>query len=264
MQLSHRLTTGLLGILLVAGMALCPSSASADPGVDDEGNGSYQGAMAWGGQSQTKSSPESKRSTTTSTTSADKQEAADAACRARFAGTSRISECFGFFQPVGPSLTRADAQSIARTLVVQLQLPDPTPQFGPDPAANEWDMAAVGYPLWLWTNGPRTVTSTTSASGMTFTLRARYRSTTFSLGDGHSVSCISTTPYSASTRPGTPSPTCGYRYTKPSGTNRRYTVTATTHWTVSWRVAGFSGSLPGTHSASRQLKVGELQAIVVR
>ena len=112
MQLSHRLTTGLLGILLVAGMALCPSSASADPGVDDEGNGSYQGAMAWGGQSQTKSSPESKRSTTTSTTSADKQEAADAACRARFAGTSRISECFGFFQPVGPSLTRADAAPI--------------------------------------------------------------------------------------------------------------------------------------------------------
>lgn len=258
-RLTAAILLGLASTVLVMGQA---AADTQDPDIEVGGNGSGQ----FGGRVtyQTTVRPGTKGPSKTPTSTAAAQDAADAACRARFAGTSRISECFGFFQPVGPSLTRADAQSIARTLVVQLQLPDPTPQFGPDPAANEWDMAAVGYPLWLWTNGPRTVTSTTSASGMTFTLRARYRSTTFSLGDGHSVSCISTTPYSASTRPGTPSPTCGYRYTKPSGTNRRYTVTATTHWTVSWRVAGFSGSLPGTHSASRQLKVGELQAIVVR
>lgn len=261
-----RSVAGALAFALLFAVFASPVDARAesngDTSVEDQGQGAFSGYHA--ASSQGKASSTSSTRSSTPTTSAAEQEAADRACRARFAGTSRISECFGFFQPVGPSLTRADAASIARTLVVRLQLPDPTPQFGPDPAANEWDMAAVGYPLWLWTNGPRTVTSTTSASGMTFTLRARYRSTTFTLGDGHSVSCTSTTPYRASTKPGTPSPTCGYRYAKPSGANRSYTVTATTHWTVSWRVAGFSGSLPGTHSASRQLNVGELQAIVVR
>ncbi|MGB7962811.1 MAG: hypothetical protein WCF12_07625 [Propionicimonas sp.] len=256
-----RLIAALFAVLVTISLSEFPAFADwGDVGVEGQGSGAFTGSASNGDQTPVR--PGTKRPSKTPTTSAAERDAA--ACRARFAGTSRISECFGFFQPVGPSLTRADAASIARTLVVRLQLPDPTPQFGPDPAANEWDMAAVGYPLWLWTNGPRTVTSTTSASGMTFTLRARYRSTTFSLGDGHSVSCTSTTPYSASTRPGTPSPTCGYRYAKPSGTNRGYTVTATTHWTVSWRVAGFSGSLPGTHTASRQLRVGELQAIVVR
>lgn len=263
-MLIWRLCAAILLCLASAALALGPAAADPkDPDIDvgGTGGGQFGGRVTY--QTPVRPRP-SGTSKTPTTTSAAEQEAADRACRARFAGTSRISECFGFFQPLGPSLTRADAASIARTLVVRLQLPDPTPQFGPDPAANEWDMAAVGYPLWLWTNGPRTVTSTTSASGMTFTLRARYRSTTFTLGDGHSVSCTSTTPYRASTKPGTPSPTCGYRYAKPSGTNRSYTVTATTHWTVSWRVAGFSGSLPGTHSASRQLNVGELQAIVVR
>jgi hypothetical protein len=41
-------------------------------------------------------------------------------------------------------------------------------------------------------------------------------------------------------------------------------VTATTHWNVEWSVGGFSGTLPGTHTARRTLEVGELQAIVER
>ncbi|MDQ7991277.1 MAG: hypothetical protein REI45_01215, partial [Propionicimonas sp.] len=107
--------------------------------------------------------------------------------------------------PVEPLdvLDRATAEQLARRIVVRLQLPTPTPQFGPDPSVNEWNMAAVGYPLWLWTEGPRTVTSTESGYGLTFTLRAHYRSTTFELGDGHTRRCTDTTPYPRSARPGT-------------------------------------------------------------
>lgn len=168
--------------------------------------------------------------------------------------------------PVEPVevLDRATAEQLARRIVVRLQLPKPTPKFGPDPSVNEWDMAAVGYPLWLWTEGPRTVRSSESAYGLTFTLTAHYRSTTFSMGDGHTVRCTRTTVYRASTRPGTESPTCGYTYLEAARGHGSYTVTATTHWDIDWSVAGFSGTLPGTHRASRELPVGELQAIVVR
>lgn len=164
--------------------------------------------------------------------------------------------------PVEPAevFDRDTAEQVARRLVVRLQLPTPTPRIGPDPDSNEWHMAVVGYPLWLWTDGPRTVTATESAYGRTFTLKARQTSTTFALGDGHSLTCEKTSELKPSVRPGTPSPTCGYAYQRPS--KGSYTITATTHWTVTWSVAGFSGTLPGTHSATRELKVGELQALV--
>jgi len=168
--------------------------------------------------------------------------------------------------PVEPVdvLDRATAEQLARRIVVRLQLPTPTPQFGPDPSANEWDMAAVGFPLWLWTEGPRTVTSTESGYGLTFTLRAHYRHTVFDMGDGHTRRCTATTPYRSGVRPGASSPTCGYTYLDAARGDGTYTVTATTHWDIDWSVAGFSGTLPGTHEASRELPVGELQAIVVR
>ncbi len=168
--------------------------------------------------------------------------------------------------PVEPVevLDRATAEALARRIVVRLQLPKPTPQFGPDPSVNEWDMAAVGYPLWLWTEGPRTVSSSESAYGLTFTLTARYRSTSFNMGDGSTVRCTRTTVYRRSTPPGTKSPTCGYAYLEAARGDGTYTVTATTHWDIDWSVAGFSGTLPGTHRGGRELPVGELQAIVVK
>jgi hypothetical protein len=161
------------------------------------------------------------------------------------------------------ALDPAAAEQYVRQLIVELQLPTPTPQFGPDPSVNEWNMLAVGFPIWLWTEGPTTVTASESAFGHTFTLRATYRSTTFTMGDGHAKQCTKTTPYRSSVTPGAKSPTCGYTYQQaaPKGS---YTVTATTHWDVAWSVAGYSGTLPGTHSASRDLPIGELHAIRVK
>ena len=153
--------------------------------------------------------------------------------------------------------------AIARTLVTRLQLPDPTPQIGPDPEVNEWKMVAVGYPLWLWTDGPRTVTSRVQAHGVTFTLRATWLSTDFAMGDGHSVSCTATAAYTEAVKAGAKSPSCGYTYLKSSLPEGNYTVAATTNWRINWSALGQSGSLTGSHTGTRSLPVGELNALVV-
>ncbi|HEY3338059.1 MAG TPA: hypothetical protein VGK18_06120 [Propionicimonas sp.] len=153
---------------------------------------------------------------------------------------------------------------VARTLIVKLQLPDPTPRFGPDPSVNEWKMAAVGYPLWLWTDGPRVVSSRVRAYGVTFVLRADWQSTTFDMGDGHHLTCTRTPVYPANTKPGRKSPSCGYTYLTSSLPKGNYTVTATTNWRIGWRALGQSGSIPGTHTGQWSLPVGELNALVVK
>jgi hypothetical protein len=167
-------------------------------------------------------------------------------------------------KPSPPTRMAPDLSAIARTLLTRIQLPDPTPQFGPDPSVNEWKMVAVGYPLWLWTAGPRTVTDRVRAYGVTFTLRAAWTSSRFDMGDGHSVSCTETKAYSKSVKPGTASPVCGYTYATSSLPKGSYTVRATTNWRVSWSALGVSGTLPASFTGTRSLPVGELDALVVK
>ena len=252
MRLSlRRAAVAILALTLCASIAW---PAHADP-IDDDGNGGFRGTHTFNDNRKgTKKGPakDTKRpSPKTNRTNDDRGSApdpcaTDAGCASMTAG-----------------LDPAAAEQYVRQLIVQLQLPTPTPQFGPDPSVNEWNMLAVGFPIWLWTEGPTTVTASESAFGHTFTLRATYRSTTFTMGDGHAKQCTKTTPYRRSVTPGAKSPTCGYTYQQaaPKGS---YTVTATTHWDVAWSVAGYSGTLPGTHSASRDLPIGELHAIRIK
>ena len=44
----------------------------------------------------------------------------------------------------------------------------------------------------------------------------------------------------------------------------RYTVTATSTWSVDWSAAGFTGTLPLQLSRSADVIVGELQSVSVR
>ncbi len=163
-----------------------------------------------------------------------------------------------------PRPPRVLIESYVRTLIVRLQLPEAAPRVGPDPSVNEWGLAVVGYPLWLWTDGPRTLSTSASDFGITFDLSARHDRTTFVMGDGITVTCATTTAYPATITPGTPSPTCGYTYQRASRPSGDYQVTATTHWTISWAAAGYTGTLPMTLTGTRALPVGELQAVVVR
>ena len=162
-----------------------------------------------------------------------------------------------------PEELALDLGAIARTLITRIQLPDPTPQIGPDPTANEWNMAAVGYPLWLWTDGPRTVTDRVRAYGVTFTLRATWTSSQFDMGDGRTLTCTTSHPYTSSVEPGAESPSCGHTYLTSSLPDGAYTVTATTNWRIRWTALGLSGSMPGSFSGSRSLPVGELNALLV-
>ncbi len=156
-----------------------------------------------------------------------------------------------------------DVPAVAREVVARLHLPDPTPQFGPDPEANQWHMLAVGYPLWLWTSGPTRLTTTASRYGLSFTLTATWESTRFEFGDGQSLTCTKTTPYSPTTVPGAPSPTCGYVYQQASPASG-YTVRAHTNWRVDWAASGQSGTIDTTYSGARTVPVGELNALIVK
>lgn len=260
MRLAVLLATN-LAISVLGWPALPVDRGPMEVGVDDGGEGSFSGWYTWGDEppKDTASPASGEGSENGAPESADESDVVPQTNCDRGPDGELLTpwDC-----PVEPAevFDRDTAEQVARRLVVRLQLPTPTPRIGPDPDANEWHMAVVGYPLWLWTDGPRTVTATESAYGRTFTLKARQTSTTFTLGDGHSLTCEKTSEFKPSVRPGTPSPTCGYAYQHRS--KGSYTITATTHWTVTWSVAGFSGTLPGTHSATRELKVGELQALV--
>ena len=151
--------------------------------------------------------------------------------------------------------------SVVRSLIVRLRLPDANPRFGPNPNNNEWKMLAVGFPVWLWTDGPRHKEATASAYGITFRLVADLASTTFTTGDGGQVTCTSMSTYASTVTPGSPSPTCGHVYTKPSLPKGAYTVTATPQWRIRWSADGFSGTLTTSYSDSSQIRIGELRAL---
>ncbi len=55
----------------------------------------------------------------------------------------------------------------------------------------------------------------------------------------------------------TPSPTCGYTYTRQGV----YTVTATSYWEVAWTGMGRSGVIPLNFSSSVSITMGEIQVV---
>lgn len=277
-----RLVGNLIALtLLVTLFALAAPMALADNGSDDRvkiekpKEGTYTGR--WNGDRFEAKSAATAKQDETKTPLAKAKPAKpiwvgqnDPRRREALGNCQRVSQDFICYTP-GRKKAEPDKKkpqinlsAVARTLVVRLQLPDPTPQIGPDPSVNEWKMAAVGYPLWLWTGGPRTVTSQMRAHGVTFTLRATWLSTDFDMGDGHRVTCTSTSAYTTQVKVGAKSPDCGYTYLTSSLPKGNYTVTATTNWRISWSALGQSGSLPGSYSGSRSLPVGELNALVVK
>ncbi len=168
-------------------------------------------------------------------------------------------------RPTAP--TRADAETIARTLISRLQLPTPTIQIGPDPSLNKWNMAIVGVPYWIWTDTPTTLTTQVTGYGITITLNATRTHLTIAPGDGTTLTCTTTTPYPPTTPVGAASPTCGHTYTWPSRTQAApqgtYPLTITAHWNIHWTALGYTGDLPLTTTATRNLPVTELHALAI-
>jgi len=158
-----------------------------------------------------------------------------------------------------PTITGEQAAYIA---FARLNLVPPKPVIGPSPDSNPWNMAAVGYPLWLSIDGDPTPPAVSDAVATVHVrLEARVSKVVFHMGDRHSVSCTKlTTTWTRSAR-GKQSPDCGYTYQKPSLPRGNYTVTATTYWSVAWSTSQDSGTIPFIQSNSTQLPVGELQVL---
>ncbi len=160
-----------------------------------------------------------------------------------------------------PAITPDQAGAVA---VARLRLPTPTPGIGPSPELNEWKMAAVGYPLWLWAEGTTHLGPVTdSVAGLTVSLDAHLTSVAFAMGDGHTARCVGAgRRWTPAVEAGAESPTCGYRYAKPSMPAGRYRVVATSDWSVRWRANGSTGVIVVPTTSSVELPVGELQVLV--
>jgi hypothetical protein len=160
-----------------------------------------------------------------------------------------------------PRITAGQAAAVA---VARLQLPTVAPGIGPSPDLNPWSMAAVGYPLWLWADGPTHVGPISDAvAGLSVSLEAEVSSMTFRMGDGHSVNCPGTGHrWTPTVEPGRKSPNCGYTYAKPSLPDDTYTVAAMANWAVTWTSNGQSGVINVPAVDATELPVGELQVLV--
>jgi hypothetical protein len=166
-----------------------------------------------------------------------------------------------FNRPGNPAITAGQAAAIA---VARLQLPTVAPGIGPSPELNPWKIAAVGYPLWLWADGPTHIGPVSDAvAGLSVSLDAKVSSITFRMGDGHSITCSgSGHRWTTAVEPGTKSPSCGYSYGQPSVPDRNYTVAAITNWAVTWTSNGQSGVINVPAIETTELPVGELQVLV--
>lgn len=155
-------------------------------------------------------------------------------------------------------------QEVAYIASARLRLTPPKPMVGPPPEINKWNMAAVGYPLWLWAEGtldPAPVSDSVLDIGVS--LDAHLVKVVFDMGDGHKVSCTDVSrKWTRGVKPGAKSPSCGYAYQRPSLPHGSYTITADAVWAVDWNINGTTGTLPFYQSASTELPVGELQVLV--
>ena len=90
----------------------------------------------------------------------------------------------------GAPVVTITPQAAAHMAMAKLTLTPPTPGIGPPPKINEWKMAAVGYPLWLWGEGdldPGPVSD--AVAGLRCGWIRGSTKIVFSMGDGESVTC---------------------------------------------------------------------------
>ena len=125
-------------------------------------------------------------------------------------------------------------------------------------------LGAVGMPLWLWPKNPTPnqlgpTTASATEQGHTVTITAKAQSITWNLGNNTPpITCTTWKQPHHNTHPNTPV-TCGTQ----TGYHHqgRYTITATTNWTIHWQGIGQQGTLHHTTTTQQTLKIGELHAL---
>ena len=124
--------------------------------------------------------------------------------------------------PGAPQIVLTPEQ-IAYIAFARLHLEPLKPVIGPPPELNRWNMAAVGYPLWLSGGGdPHPPAVWYQVFNLRVRLEARVKSVDFLMGDGNVVTCdgpgLRWTP---AVKPGEKSPVCGYQYAQAFITRRQ-------------------------------------------
>ncbi|MEV7888324.1 ATP/GTP-binding protein [Streptomyces sp. NPDC002817] len=155
--------------------------------------------------------------------------------------------------------------------VVAQQAVDKMKLAGPDVASpRAAGKYTVGVPVWMWVNqsattyGPNTASAT--AGGVTVTATARVSKIVWQMGDGTTVTCTGPgTAYQASDSMAK-SPTCGHVYTTTSAKEPgdKFTLSATSTWTINWQVTGGggeAGQLTETRQSQIPVAIGELQVV---
>lgn len=169
-----------------------------------------------------------------------------------------------FDEPPAGSEPPPDPQTLARRALAEITLRAPALQIRPDPNG----AGLVGLPVWLWVEkGPETwgpISNSAEERGLRVDITASVTDLTFDLGDGSPpISCPSGgTPYPKGATG--PSPDCGHIFTRSSKRQpgQRFTITATSSWTVVWSGGGESGSLgPEVRQTTVGVRINELQVV---
>jgi hypothetical protein len=155
-----------------------------------------------------------------------------------------------------------DPEALADAALSSIDIPAPTIRTSP----SEGGRTFVQLPTWLWVDEGwwRERTATANAGPVTATVTAVPAATSWSTGDGSSLSCPG---------PGVPwrrgmsegDTYCSYTYRRPSAPGT-FQITVTVTFEVRWTSnVGASGSLDGvSRSASRAVVVDEIQALETR
>nr|WP_244311876.1 hypothetical protein [Micromonospora taraxaci] len=163
----------------------------------------------------------------------------------------------GFGAPPNPEELARRALASIKLLPAPLKVA-PRKNIGP---------GLVGLPVWLWANpgedyfGPLTASATDR--NVTVEITAAVSRIVWDMGNGEKITCHSAgTPYDPKNEDlaGRESPDCG----DPDGYPKadEYTISATTHWTVTWRGGGQTGEIPVTRrSGNVQIQINELQVV---
>ncbi|WP_439681841.1 ATP/GTP-binding protein [Embleya sp. MST-111070] len=172
------------------------------------------------------------------------------------------TSCMGTIDPgagnAGTAPTPPTPAELGARASAQILLDAPTVHLTPGPGKT----GLVGLPTWLWVDATPTSWGPTSATaavpGLSVTATATVDHITWTMGDGATVTCTTPgTPYTPN-RGAQPSPDCGHTYTRPG----IHTVTATTHWTITWTGGGQTGTLAATRTTTiNDIRTGEMQAL---
>lgn len=166
-------------------------------------------------------------------------------------------------QAAAPAVPQITPQQAAQTAIARLQFTAAGAGAGPTSADNDLPFdAPVGYPVWLWADGGTTTSRTVSdaVDGMAVQITVRFDDLTWDAGDGTGTfTCGKGTEWvKGAAEPAAESPTCDHIYQDMG----RYTITATTRWTITWAAGGQTGTVPMAIAQSRPFSVGELQTIL--